>query len=72
MAAFSGKDVPEDWAKYVSKVRDQSYKVIDEDIGDLKAKGYSEDAIFEVTIAASLGAAWERLEAGLKSLPQGA
>lgn len=40
----------------------------DDDIQKLLAEGYSEDAIFEVTVAAALGAASERLETGLLAM----
>jgi hypothetical protein len=68
LAAFLGQDLPAMWARYVTKVRDQSYRITDSDISDLISQGLSEDAIFEVTIAAALGAAGVRLEAGLSAL----
>lgn len=58
---------------YVDKVARHAYRVTDEDVAALKRAGYSEDAIFEVTAAAALGAAILRLERGLivlhESLP---
>lgn len=54
--------------EYVAKIRGQSYRVSDADVRRLLETGYSEDAIFELTIAAALGAAGERLEAGMRAL----
>jgi hypothetical protein len=45
-----------------------AYKVTDKDIEALKQAGYSEDAIFEITISAAVGAAYARLERGLEIL----
>jgi alkylhydroperoxidase family enzyme len=59
-------------ASYVDKVALHAYKVVDADIEALKAAGYSEDEIFEVTVAVAVGAALERLERGLRALGQGA
>ena len=47
---------------YLTKVREQSYRVSDEDFVALRAAGVSEDAIFELTVAAAVGAALRRLE----------
>lgn len=56
---------------YVDKVTKHAYKVTDHDIEQLKAAGYSEDAIFEITISATLGASSARLERGLSLLQGG-
>lgn len=48
---------------YIQKVARNAYKVIDEDIEALKDGGYSEESIFELTIACALGAALASLEA---------
>lgn len=53
---------------YAAKVRDESYRVTDADVEALRAAGVSEDEIFEVTVAAALGAACHRLDAGLRAL----
>ena len=42
---------------YLEKVRSAAYKVADADIRNLRDRGFSEDAIFELTVAAALGAA---------------
>jgi hypothetical protein len=67
-SAFHGAGVPDPWRDYVAKVRDSSYRITDADIEDLMASGCSEDAIFEMTLTAAVGAASERLDAGLRAL----
>jgi alkylhydroperoxidase family enzyme len=63
--------VPDAPASYVDKVALYAYKVTDEDIEALRRVGYSEDAIFEITLSAALGAGVARLEYGLKALEEG-
>lgn len=46
-------------------VRDASYKITATDIDRLTAAGYTEDQIFEVTVAAAVGAALRCFDAGL-------
>jgi len=53
---------------YVDKVAKHAYKVTDNDIESLKDAGYSEDAIFEITLCAALGAGLGRLERSLSAL----
>jgi len=60
--------VPETLAGYVDTVARHAYKVTDEDLAGLLRAGNSEDALFEVTVAAALGAALGRLERGLAAL----
>jgi hypothetical protein len=67
-AAASGSDVPEALAFYVDKVARHAYKVVDGDIKRLGEAGYSEDEIYEITIATALGQGLIRLEAGLAAL----
>ncbi len=64
-------DVPDDLAAYVDKVRRHAYKVTDEDVERLRVVGYSEDQIFELTIAAAYGAARSRLDAAMEALTGG-
>lgn len=70
-AAFAGQDVPEPLAAYLGAVREASYRVTDADVAGLVAAGVSEDAVFELTVAAALGAARLRLDAGLRALGEG-
>jgi alkylhydroperoxidase family enzyme len=60
--------LPEELRPYVEKVAKNAYKVVDADIDRLRRAGYSDDAIFELTLAAALGAARSRLDAGLGAM----
>lgn len=60
--------IPPELTDFVDKVIRHAWQVTDEDIEQLKRAGYSEDAIFELTIAAALGAGMGRLERGLAAL----
>jgi alkylhydroperoxidase family enzyme len=53
---------------YINKVALYAYKVTDEDISTLLEVGYSEDAIFEITVSIALGAGMTRLQRGLAAL----
>ena len=57
-------------APYLDKVTRHAYKVTDDDVARLRAAGYDEDAIFEATLAAALGAARLRLRNGLAALEE--
>ena len=67
-AGTGGRDVPPALADYVDKVAKHAYRVTDEDVGRLQQAGHSDDALFEVTVSAALGAALGRLERGLAAL----
>ena len=67
-AARPERPAPPEFATYLEKVRLHAYKVTDRDIEELKAAGFSEDEIFEQTVAASVAAGLERLDAGLGTL----
>jgi alkylhydroperoxidase family enzyme len=60
--------VPAPLASYVDKVFEHAHRVTDADVAGLAPAGYSEDAVFELTVAAAVGAALERLERGLAAL----
>jgi len=68
LAAARGGDLPESLGAYAAKVRDQSYRITDADFAGLTAAGLSDDAIFEITIAAAVGAALHRLDAGMRAV----
>jgi alkylhydroperoxidase family enzyme len=55
-------------AAYVDKVSRQAHRVTDDDVAALKAAGFSEDAIFEITVAAAVAAGLDRLDRGLRLL----
>jgi alkylhydroperoxidase family enzyme len=62
--------IPPELVNYVKKIALHAYKTTDEDIEALRQAGYSEDAIFEITLSAALGAGMARLERGLASLKE--
>jgi alkylhydroperoxidase family enzyme len=66
-AAFEGTGLPDDLAVYIDKVVHHAYKVTDSDVDRLKAAGYSEDAIFELTVAAAVGAGVRRYRSAMKA-----
>ena len=67
-AAQPGRPEPPELAAYLAKVRLHAYKVTDDDIEALKAVGFSEDEIFEHTVAAATAAGLDRLDAGMGTL----
>jgi hypothetical protein len=74
-ASFSGvenpvtaQQLPEELVAYVTTVALYAYRVNDEDFETLRQVGYSDDALFEITISAALGAGIGRFEQGLKAL----
>lgn len=69
-AAAVGSPLPEPWQSYATTVRDASYRVTDIDVDRLTAAGYSEDQIFEVTVAAAVGAALRSFDAGRNAWEQ--
>ena len=58
-------EIPAVLRAYVEKVARRAIDVGDADVDALKTAGYSEDAIFEITASAAMGAAIMRLERGL-------
>ena len=69
-AAATGDPLPEPWQAYATTVRDASYRITDTDIDRLIAAGHTEDQIFEVTVAAAVGAALRSFDAGRNALGQ--
>src|SRR6188474_195038 len=67
-AAFDGDELPPPLGQYAAKVCGESDSITDDEVQALLAADCSPDAVFEVTVAAALGAAMERLEAGLSVL----
>jgi hypothetical protein len=55
---------------YLDKVRDQATAVTDAEVARLRAGGHSDDELFELTVAAALGAASDRMEAGLRAIAE--
>jgi alkylhydroperoxidase family enzyme len=70
-AAVDGADdaaVPADLRSFVDRVTERAFDVTDEDVAALRRAGRGEDEIFEVMVAAALGAGAARLERGLAAL----
>jgi hypothetical protein len=65
--AVAQGDPPAELAGLVDKIRRHAYQVTDEDLADLRAR-YDEDQLFEIIVAAALGAAGTRIDAGLRAL----
>jgi AhpD family alkylhydroperoxidase len=61
-AAATG-DLDEPWRSYTAMVRDVSYRITDADVARLLAD-HSEDEVFEMTVAAAVGAALADYDAG--------
>ncbi len=58
---------PPELAALVQKIRDHAYRVTDADVEALRAR-YSDDQLFELIVAAALGAAEHRLRRALAVL----
>jgi hypothetical protein len=58
---------PPDLATLVQKIRDHAYRITDADVDALRAR-YSEDQLFELIVAAAVGAADHRLQRALAAL----
>jgi len=56
------------WQPYIATVTEHAYRVTNAQMEECKANGHSEDDIFELTIAAALGAGLARLERGLAAI----
>jgi alkylhydroperoxidase family enzyme len=67
-AAQPHRPAPPEFAAYLDTVRNEAYKVTDADVQALKDAGFSDDEIFEQTVAAAVAAGLHRLEQGLACL----
>ena len=54
---------PDAMAAYLEKVRLHAYQVTDDDVQALKDAGFSEDEIFEQTVATAISEGLRRLDA---------
>jgi len=63
-----GPRLPQVLGTYVDKVARHAFKVTDADIEALRDAGYSEDAIFELTLCAALGAGIARLDRAITAM----
>lgn len=62
--------VPHELAAYIGKIHEHAYKITDADLAALKSAGYDDDSLFELTIAAAVGAGMTRLRAGLAAIEE--
>ncbi len=53
---------------YLAKVRDRAYTVTDADVEGLEAEGFSEDEIFEQTVATAIREGLRRLDAADRAI----
>jgi alkylhydroperoxidase family enzyme len=67
-AARPDRAVPPAAEAYADTVRGYAYRVTDAQVDAVRDAGLSEDEVFEVTVAAAVGAGLERLEAGLRAM----
>lgn len=67
-AAIHNRAVPAPLAAYVDKVARHAYRVTDADVAALQQAGHSDDTLFEITVAAAVGAALHRLDRGMAAL----
>ena len=69
-AAFDNAGVEEPARALIDKVTNTAWKVTDEDVAAAKAAGLTEDAIFELAVAASLGQSSRQLASALAAVDQ--
>jgi hypothetical protein len=67
-AAGTGSELPDPVGSYASLVRDQSYTSLTPTWLGSARPGLSDDDMFEVTVAAAVGAALRRLDAGIRAV----
>lgn len=63
------REVPPALQPLLDKIERHAYTVTDQDLAELKGT-YTDDELFEIVVAASLGSALERLRAGLRALEE--
>lgn len=61
-------EVPQALTTFVDRIAQHAWRVTDDDVRALQLAGYSEQAIFEITASAAVGAGLARLERGLAAL----
>ena len=64
------ENIPPELIPYIDKIALHAYKVTDEDLATLQEQGYSEDALFEITLSAALGTGLARMRYGLAALEE--
>src|SRR5882672_8041657 len=61
-------NLPQSLTHYVDSVARHAYKVTDAEVAALQRAGQSDDSLFEITVAAAVGAALHRLDRGMAAL----
>ena len=61
-AVVANDSAPAEMAPYLEKVRDRAHTVVDSDLEALKEAGFSEDEIFEHTVAVAIAEGLRRLD----------
>ena len=61
-------DLAEPWRSYTALVRYASHRITEDDITRLTDAGHREDEVFELTVAAAVGAALRTYDAGQRAL----
>jgi hypothetical protein len=68
-AVFAGGDAGDaSTTAFLAKVRTRAYQVTDEDVLALRAAGWDDEGIYELTIAAATGEGMRRLDIGMAAL----
>jgi hypothetical protein len=68
-AGIDGDPLPDPLAQgYVETLRVHAYKLTDRRLEELAQAGWTDDQIFELTVAGAFGASKRRLDAGLQAL----
>ena len=60
LAIANNGGVPEAFKALTHKVHEHAYRVTDDDVGELIAKEYDEEEVFEAVVSGAVGAAAER------------
>ncbi len=59
---------PEELHAYLAKVRERAYAITDDEVEQLKARGLSEDEIFEQTVAVAISQGLRRYDAAMGAI----
>ncbi|WP_155374566.1 hypothetical protein [Catellatospora vulcania] len=62
------EEVSHELRGYVDTMREHAWRSTDEQVRDLLTVGWSEDQVYELTVAVALGAGQRRLDAGLAAI----
>ncbi|GHJ44779.1 hypothetical protein Cs7R123_21210 [Catellatospora sp. TT07R-123] len=68
VAAAKLDEVSQELRGYVGTMREHAWRSTDEQVRELLAAGWSEDQVYELTVAVAVGAGQRRVDAGLAAL----